>query len=493
MGSPMFIGYRSFLHGFFLLVAIPGLAQQPASTVDVPLIVPAGTPLRVRTEGTTFPKRLGDVVHGRLTQPVFAFDRDVLPAGTEAIGQIVSFSKPSRMQEFGSILGGHFGSFRKPEVQFDTLQAGSAPRSILTDTAPGNGQTVEMRAETKSKHGIVGSAVARGKQEVNMRLREMKDFLKSDNKTQIIRDAALGLLPYQPSRIINGSQFDAVLVTQLAFGSEQVPAGVILQLGQTTPEEGVVSANLLTTLDSGKTQTGAPVEAELTGPLFAADHRLLLPEGTRLTGTVSQARPARHFHRNGQLRFSFQQIALPMEIAEMQKRLSQQVAADTDNSRKRIHAGISGLTLRRGSHVGLDDEGAPRVDESKTRFLGPALAVALVAAANSQEQERGQVENRGGAQTAAGASGFALAGAIIGATSHTGALVLGSLGAARSIYSQFLGKGIDIQLPANTALLVQFNRIGTTLPKNVPSDLRAFRSVKCRQSPGTSHAGIQIP
>jgi hypothetical protein len=326
-----------------------------------------------------------------------------------------------------------------------------------------------MRAEAKSKHGIVGSAVARGKQEVSTRWKELKDFLNSDNKTQIVRDAALGLLPYQPSRITNGSQFDAVLMTQQSFGSEQVPATAMMQLGQTTPEEGAVAANLATGLDSGKTQTGAPVEAKLTAPLFAADHRLLLPEGTRLTGTVSQARAARHFHRNGQLRFSFQQVVLPEQITEVQKRLSAQAnGAESDNSRKRIHAGIAGLTVRRGSHVGVDDEGAPRVEESKTRFLGPALAVALVAAANSQETEHGQVENRAGAQAAAGAMGFALAGAIIGRVSHTGALVMGSLGAARSVYSQFLGKGIDIQLPTNTALVVQFNRTGTTLPKNTP-------------------------
>ena len=464
--------FRSLLvlAGCSLLFALPCRAQQPVSEMEVPLVVSAGNPLRVRTDGTTFPKRVGDVVQGRLTQPVFAFDREVLPAGTEAIGHIVAFSRPSRLQEMGSILSGHFGSFQKPEVQFDTLlEPGKAPRTIVTDTAPGSGQTVEMRAEGKSKHGVVGSAVARGKQEISTRWKAVKDFLNSENKTQIVRDAALGLLPYQPSRITNGSRFDAVLVTEQAFGSEKVPAATVLQLGQTTPEEGAVPANLVSGLDSAKTPTGAPVEAKLTAPLFAPDHRLLLPEGTRLTGTVSTARPARYFHRNGQLRFAFQEVALPQEITEIQNRLSAQAAqVNSENSGKRIHAGISGLTVRRGSHIGVDDEGVPRVEESKTRFLGPALSVALVAAASSQEEEHGTVENRAGAQTAAGAMGFGLVGAIVGRTSHIGALVVGSLGAAGSVYSQFLGKGIDIQLPANTGLLVQFNRTGTTLPKNTP-------------------------
>lgn len=458
------------LVGCGLLFTIQSVAQQPPSEVDVPLVVPAGTPLRLRIDGTTFTKHVGDVVHARLTQPVFAFDREVLPTGTEAIGHIVAFSKPSALQQAGSMLSGHFGSFRKPEVQFDTLlEPGKAPRTIVTDTAPGSGQAVEMRAEGKRKQGVVGSAISRGKKEVNTRWNEAKGYLKAEHKKQLVRDAALALLPYQPARISSGSQFDAVLMTPQTFGSEKVPSAAIQQLGQTTPEEGSVSANLVTGLDSAKTKAGGAVEAKLTAPLFAPDHRLLLPEGTRLTGTVSVARPARHLHRNGQLRFTFQQIALPDEITEIQKHLATQAAqANSENSQKRIHAGISGLTVRRGSHIGVDDEGAPRVEESKTRFIGPALAVALVAAANSQEQERGRIENKTGAQTAAGAMGFALAGAIVGATSHTGALVVGSVGAARSVYAQFLGKGIDIQLPANTALLVQFSRAGTPLPKNTP-------------------------
>jgi hypothetical protein len=466
----MSIGSRQLLVGFCLVSAIQGIAQQSALEVDVPLVVPIGSPLRVRTDDTIFPKHVGDLVHARLVQPVFAFDREVLPVGTEAVGHVVAFSKPSRMRQAESMLSGHFGSFQKPEVQFDTLlQPGTAPRSIQTDTAPSSGQTVEMRPQGKSKQGAIGSAVSRGKKEVGTRWNAAKSFLRSEKKTQIVRDAALGLLPYQPARISGGSQFDAVLMTQQTFGSERVPAATILQLGQTTPEEGVVSANLTTGLDSAKTQTGAVVEAKLVAPLFAPNHQLMLPEGTRLIGAVSAAHSARHFHHNGQLRFSFQEVTLPQEITEMQKRLSAQAAkVNSENSQRKIHAGITGLTVRRGSHLGVDDEGVPRVEESKARFLGPALAVALVAAANSQEQEHGTVENNAGAQTAAGVAGFALVGAIVGRTSHIGALVVGSIGAARSVYSQFIGKGIDIQLPTNTALLVQFNRTGTTLPKKTP-------------------------
>ena len=444
------------------------LAQAAAEEVQVPLVVPAGSVLRMRTETTTFPKRAGDVVRAQLTQPVFAFDREVLPAGTEVVGHVIAFNSPSRLRQIESMTSGHFGSFKKPEIQFDTvLQPGKPPRAIVTDTTPGNGQVVELRSAGGSKHGLIRSAVARGETEISTRWKEVKELLKADNKKERARDAVLGLLPYEPCRITRESQFNAVLVTPQTFGSEIVPAGAILQLGQTTPEDGTVAANLVTGLDSAVTKSGAPVEAKLTSPLFTTNHQLLLPEGTRLGGYVSAVRPARHFHRSGQLRFTFQQVTVPDEIIELQKRLTSQTAQLSVESRgTKIHAGISGLSVRRGSHIGLDEEGVPRVDESKTRFLGPALSVALVAAANSQEQEHGRLQNQGGAQTAAGFFGFALVGAVVGRTSHVGALAIGSLGAARSIYSQFFGKGIDIQLPANTALVVQFSRTGTTLPND---------------------------
>jgi hypothetical protein len=457
---------RVLLLASLLSLALPlaTSAQQDASRVVVPLLVPPGTPLRVQVDSTSFPKRVGDVVHAKLTQPIYAFDKEVVPAGTPVTGRIVGFSEASRMQRFQSILGGHFGSFEKPEVKFDTLlPAGEPPRPIATETAPSNGQIVEMRAGTAQKHGMIGSAVSKGKQEIQTQIKTAKSFLKSEHKTEVLRDAALNFLPYQPARITNGSTFDAVLSTPQNFGSEQVPAGELLKLGQSTPEDGTTKANLVTGLDSAHTVAGSAVEATLTAPLFAPDHTLLLPEGTRLLGSTSVARPARHLHRNGQLRFSFLQVELPKEIADIQKRLSTDTA---EKKETKIRAGITGLTTRKGSHVAVDDEGTPKIEESKARFLGPAISVALVAAANSQEQEHGRVENPTGAQAGAGAIGLGLAGLIIGRYSHVGALALGSYGAARSVYSQFLGKGFDIQIPSNTLLLIQFGRTGNTLPKS---------------------------
>ncbi len=59
------------------------------------------------------------------------------------------------------------------------------------------------------------------------------------------------------------------------------------------------------------------VQAVVTAPLFSSAHKLVLPEGTLLTGEVALARNARHFHRAGRLRFNFQKVDLPQEVANL--------------------------------------------------------------------------------------------------------------------------------------------------------------------------------
>jgi len=53
------------------------------------------------------------------------------------------------------------------------------------------------------------------------------------------------------------------------------------------------------------------VEAVLEQPLFSADHKLILPEGTHVDGSVVVAKESRLVHRGGRLRFNFQNLELP--------------------------------------------------------------------------------------------------------------------------------------------------------------------------------------
>ena len=102
----------------------------------------------------------------------------------------------------------------------------------------------------------------------------------------------------------------------------------------------------------------------MTAPLFSPDHKLVLPEGTVLTGTVVVAKKARSFHRPGQLRFNFQSVDLPQEVAKI--RSAAPVPAPMTTRATLEAAEGSGAAL-----IKVDSEGGVQAKESKTRFIAP--------------------------------------------------------------------------------------------------------------------------
>src|SRR5579864_2774329 len=74
-------------------------ASAAAQSDDTPveLLVRAGTPLRVALDETTALKRVGQVVSGTLAEPLYAYDRMVLPVGSQVTGH-VSALEPSSKQ-----------------------------------------------------------------------------------------------------------------------------------------------------------------------------------------------------------------------------------------------------------------------------------------------------------------------------------------------------------------------------------------------------------
>src|SRR6202051_4405644 len=124
-----------------------------------------------------------------------------------------------------------------------------------------------------------------------------------------LKDAAVQQLPYHPQYLARGTVYEAELSSPLSFG-RAVPA--IAAPAGTAPAPGsILTARLATTLDSSRTPRGTPFQAVITETVFSADHRVILPEGTILSGEVTLARPARRFHRNGKLRFLFESVQVP--------------------------------------------------------------------------------------------------------------------------------------------------------------------------------------
>ena len=74
------------------IVCSAARAQEPR----VDLVVEAGRPIRVALSGTATVKRVGQTVTATVVEPVYAFDRIVIPGGAQVVGRIAAMPQPSK-------------------------------------------------------------------------------------------------------------------------------------------------------------------------------------------------------------------------------------------------------------------------------------------------------------------------------------------------------------------------------------------------------------
>src|SRR5689334_20197259 len=97
------------LFAVFTAIAASAVPQQ-----SIPLTVPAGAPLRVYLT-RRLPKKVGQPVHAKLFEPVFAFNREVLPAGAEVLGHVSRLAPVPIMQRAAAIINGDFTPLHRAE------------------------------------------------------------------------------------------------------------------------------------------------------------------------------------------------------------------------------------------------------------------------------------------------------------------------------------------------------------------------------------------
>jgi hypothetical protein len=208
-----------------------------------------------------------------------------------------------------------------------------------------------------------------------------------------------------------------------------------------------LTARLAGALDSSTTPRGTPFEAVLTEPVFSADHRLILPEGTTLAGEVTLSRPARRFHRNGELRFLIEKVQAP------------------DEQPAPLLAALYSVQASGDDGVTVDDEGGTSLANSKTRFIAPTLAILALRGSIDQDGHRyadpdgdGTMHTAGSGVGSRGMGGFmalGLIGAGVGQIARPVGIALSAVGAARTLYTNVLGKGREVSFPADTPIQVQ--------------------------------------
>jgi hypothetical protein len=273
----------------------------------------------------------------------------------------------------------------------------------------------------------------------------VKKQLQAPDKKHRLERAGVAQLPYHPQYMEAGTSFNLDLREPLNFGTENLTSGALEHIGTPPPSGSAVHAVLVTPLGSATSKQGDPVEAVITQPLVVSDH-LLLPEGSRLQGSVLQVRPARKFSRNGQLRIVFHEVVPPGGIAE------------------KMEGSLEGVDAAKGDHLRLDSEGGAEVKTPKTRYLTTGLTVMLATSSldghrhdNDGDFRRGG-GNDFGAGAANGATGFRLVGTVVGAFAHSRVLTsgLGFYGAATSVYSHFLSRGRDVVYSKDTSMIIGF-------------------------------------
>src|SRR4029077_6181596 len=126
----------------------------------IELTVPKDTPLEIVLDQEVRIKKAGQKLHGRIVYPVYAFDRVVIPPGTEVNGQITNIDPISRKDRTLGILNAEFSPARKIKVEFDELVLAEGRHipfhALIT---PGSGQVMQLvSTEEEKKRGAKAAA-----------------------------------------------------------------------------------------------------------------------------------------------------------------------------------------------------------------------------------------------------------------------------------------------------------------------------------------------
>jgi hypothetical protein len=468
------VRYRPVVAGLAALLATASAAQPIAAQSDPPsidLVVNAGRPVRVALDERIHLQRVGQPVTGTVTEPVYAYDRIVIAAGTKVRGHVLRIDSGSKFVRTRAYLSGNFSPAKRAILQFDSLvlddgrdmpietvvtggipnvtrrmaggssSSGRPVQTEVNDAAESPTLVTRARREIRQR---TTDAIAEAKQRVRDAVASVKS-LREPGQLQRLKDAAVQQLPYHPQYLAKGTVYDAELSSPLSFG-RVVPA-VAAPAGTAPAPDSILTARLATTLDSAKTPRGTPFEAVITETVFSADREVILPEGTKLTGEVTLAVPARRFHRNGRLRFLFERVEVPHQAPAA------------------LLGALHSIDASGDADVAVDDEGGATIENSKKRFIAPALSLLSLHASLEGDGHRyadpdgdGSMRTAGSGAASRGVGGFigiGVIGAAVSQITRPVGIALGVYGAARTIYTNVLGKGREVTFVQDTPIQVR--------------------------------------
>jgi hypothetical protein len=473
-----------------------------AQTLTIPLTVPAGEPLRLYLTQRA-PMRMGAPVSAKLIEPVYAFDRVVIPAGSVVQGSVTKLDPASKLVRVHALMGGDFTPLHRARVEFAGLKlpdgrtlpihtasaAGlptlyvepkppqppkpakqtKAPAPAAQNQAPAENQPQSRRkqlstlARQEAKKQINDKINA----QLNAHTYGLGSLVRGPNKKERLEDFVYSKLPYRPQFYRRGTRFDGVLEHPLEFGSATLDANSLSQVGTEAPQDSVVQLRFLSSVSSATAAVGDPVEAVLSEPLRGAGNKVIFPEGTHLAGRIRMAQHARWLHRSGKLRFTFDQVSLPPFMESLHQAPLERTPLTHTDARL-----LSAETDPQAS-VKIDSEGSAKATEPKSRLLAPAIS-ALVAL-KSMDNDNGKATSAGGngsgnagGTALGGFSGFGLLGVAAARASASAGAALGMWGLAVSVYTSIVSPGHDVEFGKNSSLVVRFGVRPGTVAQAMP-------------------------
>jgi uncharacterized protein Veg len=397
----------------------PAIRHSYAQATTEQVSVPKGTVLRVALSARISIAHIGHPVEATVVEPVYFYERMVIPVHTKVLGRITALNPVPRGERIIAITSGDFTPLHDPVLQFDRLVLQESEIQINTEVVKRNTQIVTVRDAQLKDPSLFD--------EMKSGFRERLGRTESGpSRMDRFKNLLYSFLPYHPQVLDRGSLFDVVLQEPFEISVSAEEPVDTSHLGEPMPSGTLAHARLITALDSSETKEGTPVEAVLTEPIYGPSRELLYPEGTELLGSVVRVHSARWFSKGGDLRFAFHSLRLPA------------------GEEQRITVQIGALEAQRGSNVTIDAEGGTKAHMS-SRLLAPIYSSAFVGIGATSGKSR--------VKRAIASRGMGLIGRIAGTVGPTGVSTgLSFYGAARSSYLHLLRKGPEAKFPTNTRL-----------------------------------------
>jgi hypothetical protein len=416
-------------YSVFGLTGIPACAQETKPERET-LVVEPGNDFRAELEKGVRLKSVGQPITAKLLEPVYAGEALAIPAGSTVKGHVSAISVVPMRKRAGRLLDGDFTPPKTAHVTFDQLMLSDGTLvPIHTDSAVALSSVANSRYLPKAQR--LG---------VRQRLKGAAAPLREPNKLQRLGELAVTSLPYHPEYIDQGTVFATTLLAPVMVRLPVQPDMASQQVSD------YLHLHLLTPINSSTSMAGTQIEAVVSRPYYQADHQLLYPAGTRITGTVQKASSAGWMKRNGRIVFALRSVHMP------------------DGTTTDIRSTVGGIQAERSQALDVGKEGEIKATTSTfarllapDSFIGPSRAVA-----------DSTLEKTTWSRSGEGRKGFGLLGAGAAQASASTAIGFGYFGAAKRLCEAFITKGSNVELPVHTPIFLR-------LDSNDPSAALATR------------------